>query len=417
MPESGSGGWRSAGPAYRATILTFLGVLFCSTCFFINLPILPLLYRQLPGHQPLWMLGPILSVTFILAGLASPVWGKLSDRYGQRAMMIRASVLLAVAFICTPLAHNAIELLGVRCLNGLASGYIPAAMAYLTRMVSEERVGRTLGYISMARSAGALVGPAVGGVLVASFGFDVPFEVAAGLMLASTAFAFSLRPDQVIRAEPLPNAGELSRNKLSVMLREPGVVWLLGAFGAVAASGIAVQTLIPLRLGSLRQSPALWSGVAFSIAGAASIALAYPWGSLTDRYRPRRLLVTVLGVGIATSGAMAAVDSAGAVVGIYAVYAVFLCEVNTILSYVLTSTTSSGNRGKGFGLSNTANQLGLGIGPLAATGVADLAGTGPAFLLGGFMYLLALALMTGFYRAAAGVRQNAATDQAVGSMP
>lgn len=165
-------------------------------------PVLP----QLLGNpdSPLYLLsrtGDSVKLGLILHGIlfslyamgqfiASPLLGQLSDRIGRRRVLAGAMFLTALAQAGFAYAIGALSLLLLfvtRFIGGLASGNIPVAQAVITDAVSEEKRSSAMGIIGAAFGLGLIIGPYIGGKLIA-FGPSTPFWVAAALAFVNGIF-------------------------------------------------------------------------------------------------------------------------------------------------------------------------------------------------------------------------------------
>src|SRR5574344_2972067 len=103
----------------------------CTASFSVSIgmsqmaPMLPLYVAELgvsdPGDIARWS-GIIFGCNFISLALFSPVWGRLSDRYGRKPMVLRAALALAVIMFGMGLAQNVWQLCGLRLIQGTMSG-------------------------------------------------------------------------------------------------------------------------------------------------------------------------------------------------------------------------------------------------------------------------------------------------------
>lgn len=153
------------------------------------LPFLPLYISQL-GHYTtaqltLWS-GVAFSMTFLVSAIVSPLWGKLADKRGRKLMLIRAAVGMAIAIVCQGLAQSVWQLCLFRGIMGLASGYIPNAMALIASQAPKGRSGFALSMLSTAQISGFLCGPLLGGYLADYIGLRPVFFVTTGLLVVST---------------------------------------------------------------------------------------------------------------------------------------------------------------------------------------------------------------------------------------
>ena len=163
-------------------------------CFFTGLaisqilPFLPLYVSQLgvSSHEALSMWsGLTFSVTFMVSAIVSPLWGSLADRKGRKLMLLRASLGMAIAILLQAFATNVWQLLILRGVMGLTSGYIPNAMALVASQAPRERSGWALSTLSTAQISGVIGGPLMGGFLADHFGLRTVFLITATLLIVS----------------------------------------------------------------------------------------------------------------------------------------------------------------------------------------------------------------------------------------
>ncbi|MCX7779471.1 MAG: MFS transporter, partial [Negativicutes bacterium] len=74
------------------------------------------------------------------------------------------------AFVKSPL-----ELLAVRILHGISTGFVPASLTIVASSVPEERIGYSLGLMQTATLTGSIIGPLFGGILAHLFGIRASF--------------------------------------------------------------------------------------------------------------------------------------------------------------------------------------------------------------------------------------------------
>lgn len=160
--------------------------------FAIVLPLFPF-YAEALGATP-FEIGLLMS-SFFLAQLATaPFWGRLSDRYGRRPMIIAGLLLSAVSYTVFGLAESLWLLLASRLVQGVGSGTIGVVQAYVSDASSPEDRAKTLGWVTAATSAGVMLGPALGS-FSAYLGRSAPGFVAAALCLVNVVSAFLWLPE------------------------------------------------------------------------------------------------------------------------------------------------------------------------------------------------------------------------------
>ena len=170
--------WGTAGLSASTMAALMLAVFTVSVGFGVMLPLLPYLIERLlgPGAEVAQVsrhTGLLTAVYTLSLFLFAPMWGRLTDRYGPRGVLLVG----LLGFGITMLVFSFVERLSVvyieRSLSGMfAAAVTPVAAAAIGRFVTtEEGRARRLAFISMAGISGFLLGPMVG-VFVTRFAAD-----------------------------------------------------------------------------------------------------------------------------------------------------------------------------------------------------------------------------------------------------
>jgi MFS family permease len=160
--------------------------------FAMVLPLLPFYLKRLAAAD--WVVGVVIS-SFAFAQLASaPLWGRFSDRYGRRPMIIAGLLISAVAYVIFGLAHALWLFFLSRLVQGAGSGTTGVVQAYVSDSIVPEDRAKALGWVTAATSAGVMIGPLIGSFAF-HFGRSSPGYVAAGLCLANVLSAARWLPE------------------------------------------------------------------------------------------------------------------------------------------------------------------------------------------------------------------------------
>lgn len=153
------------------------------------IPFLPLYIDKLGIHNlaenERWA-GWVFSAQFITSFLFQPLWGSLADRYGRKIMLIRSGVGMGIVTVLMGFVTSPMQLLILRLLNGLFSGFISMSISLQASITPDEYSGRALGSLQTGQIAGTLIGPLAGGILVEVFGFEGVFFLTGGLLLLAS---------------------------------------------------------------------------------------------------------------------------------------------------------------------------------------------------------------------------------------
>jgi MFS family permease len=135
-----------------------------------------------------------LFLTFGTIGFVSPLAGALGDRFDRQRVMIVSDLMAAACFFVMALVHDPGLLLVVAFLSAAAEApFLSASSAAIPNMVGEEDLGWANGLVAMGRNAGILLGPLLGGLLVASIGSGAVFALNAVTFLASAGLVATVR--------------------------------------------------------------------------------------------------------------------------------------------------------------------------------------------------------------------------------
>jgi len=97
--------------------------------------------------------------------IANPIWGRLSDRYGRKPILLISTAGMVIAYLLMAFAENLWMLGGARLLTGILGANISVAMAYITDITPIEKRAQGMGLVGGAISLGFMFGPAFGGLL------------------------------------------------------------------------------------------------------------------------------------------------------------------------------------------------------------------------------------------------------------
>jgi len=241
--------------AARAVMAVLAGMALMVT--YVETMVLPAFrtFTTFFGNAPTTTVVWIVSAYLLVGTVATPIFGKLGDKYGKKRTLLLVMSLYAVAVSIagfTPnigsslgvSASNQIYLLiGVRAFQGLGMGMFPLAFAMMPEVFPAAKVGQAQGIVSGMFAAGATLGLAGGGYLVYLFGWQFTFHSIApvAVVLVVLAYVF-LRESPHLSPQPidLPGVGSLGfALAMTLFGLTEGVYWGWTNFSAVTVAGIA----------------------------------------------------------------------------------------------------------------------------------------------------------------------------------
>ena len=184
-------------PSVKPTQFRQLSVLIALNCidmigFAMVLPLLPFYAQRLDATPE--TIGWLIAAFSISQLVASPIWGRVSDRYGRRPALLVGLAASAIAFLVFGLADSLWLLFLSRIVQGAGGGTTGVAHAYVSDTVAPADRARALGWLSAATSAGVMIGPAIGSVAT-HLGPAAPGFLAAGLCFLNVLAAWKWLPE------------------------------------------------------------------------------------------------------------------------------------------------------------------------------------------------------------------------------
>ena len=349
-------------------------------CYTMIIPFLPIYLLELgvpKADVALWS-GLVFGITFLIAGIMAPIWGKIADNKGKKRMALRAGFGIAVCYVLIGLVTDQYQLLMGRALVGFANGFYPAAMTMVSLSVDEKQVGRALGIFQTGLILGNVIGPFLGGAVESVVGMRPVFYVSGVAVLIATLAVLFFVKEPKLHAVGTDGTAQATQPTKSTSLREdfkavqqqPVLVRLLGIFFFMQCVIMMLQPILALYVGDMQgtmEGAAIISGTILSIGGLA--------GSLTTNLWVRLLLLQSLPVGIWWFGVLQVLIGS-CIVGI-----------NPSLSAAVTLNTDPSFRGRMFGMTTTAQQFGSMVGPVFASIVSTYVGISYVFSITGLLLL------------------------------
>src|SRR5438445_3970517 len=190
----------------------------------------------------------------LTARISGPIYGKLSDLFGRRPVLLFAVAVFLVGSLLSGVSREMWQLVGSRAVQGLGAGALfPVALAVIGDLFDPAERGKYQGLVGAVFGLSSLIGPAIGGVITDTVGWQWVFFV--NLPVGAVVFAVIWRA--LPRGRPSAEAPRID---------------YLGATVLVAA-------LVPILVGLTNKQSASWGdpSVGGLIALGLVIAAVFVW--------------------------------------------------------------------------------------------------------------------------------------------
>jgi MFS family permease len=379
----------------------------------ITITAMPLLVLFLTGSPGLMGLVLAMQVIPDLA-LALPA-GALADRHDRRRMMLWSDVGRAVLTLAIPASFwlggptLAVVFVVTLPINALRVFSDTAFGSSLPRLVGRENLGRANSAMESVMSVPYIVGPAIGGVLVALVGAPTTLAIdAASFAFSAVAVLFVRRTLRADRPAERPEFLEDIRAGLTFVWRHVAIRTLIGYWAAIQ---VAIAGLI----GTLGYYVTIERGLGpemFGLLGSIW-SVGYLVGSLTSSRQRQRASTQMFAAGVAIGvGIVATAVTAMIAVQLVAVFVVGGGLAVLFVAYATAQARATPDELMGR-VGSTARMVTLGgrpIGILAAGAIVEGVGGGAGLIAMGGVVLVAAGVysLTRAYRATPTVEPSAA---------
>jgi len=370
-------------------------------------PFLPLFLQEIGATSDanaLFWVGVATTVQGVARLVSGPAWGVISDRYGRKLMLVRALYAATLTTAIAAVAHAPWVVVVALAMQGLFSGFIPAAIALTSVSVPDARLNRSLGVVTGGQYLGSTLGPAVGALLAIGFGFRGAIVASAVLpALAATWIIFAVPRDGVaprVVREVGPAGGRRLKISMDWARGFPRPFWAavflyFGLFALNQFVRVATPIAIEDIVGSGRAQAV--SGITFSLGGAAAVVgVAVVARVMSGRMTLRQTIGAFTFVSAAAMPLLALGGSAWLFGAGFLLFALVNAASMPATNTLIAEAVRPERRGTAFGLASSAQALAFMAGPMGAAGFAAVSVPGGfLFCACGFLGLAVLVAATG----------------------
>lgn len=147
----------------KPLVIIFLTVFIYLLGFGMIIPIIPILSTELGATA--FQSGLLISVYSLMQFIFSPFWGRLSDKYGRRPILLICLLGEVFSYLLFAQARSLDLLFLARIFSGFFGASISTASAYISDITPPNERSKGMALVGAAFGLGFLFGPAIGGGL------------------------------------------------------------------------------------------------------------------------------------------------------------------------------------------------------------------------------------------------------------
>jgi len=347
----------------------FLTVFVDTVGFGIVLPLLPYFAQRYgAAADTVTLLVAVFTASQFTFG---PIWGRLSDRFGRRPILLLTIFGTMAGYALLAVADSLPMIFLARAFTGAMGANVAVVQAYVADITGPAHRAHGMGRIGAAHGLGFVTGPAIGGLFAGSDPaqpiFMVPFLIAAAL--SGIAFVMALvTVRESLAHEHRVKPGGRRGGRIAAFLaaiKRPGLGLLF-----------ALLAMTPFVFSSIESTFVLWSertlgwgpgqnGWIYTFMGVVAVVVqGLAVGRLTRRIGERRALL--VGAGLAGCGAALLPFMTG-YAGLCLAFGLIVagvCINNPCLNSLISQHAGSGERGSLLGVAQSCGALARISGPL-----------------------------------------------------
>jgi EmrB/QacA subfamily drug resistance transporter len=153
---------------------------------------MPRIVTELGGSQASYTW--VITATLLAQTISTPLWGKFSDQFGRKPLVMIALAITVASAAAAGFAHSIGWLIAARGVQGLGAGGLMALSSVLVAdIVSPRERGKYMGLFGAVQAVAQVGGPLVGGLITDSalgwrwnFFVGIPFAILAAVVLQRT---------------------------------------------------------------------------------------------------------------------------------------------------------------------------------------------------------------------------------------
>jgi len=243
--QKSNGASTPATPGWRVLAVLSLLMGYASISTDLYLPAMPMMSRSLHANEGLVEL--TISGYLIGFSFGQLLWGPISDRYGRRSSVAIGLVLFVIGSAGCALSGSALAMIGWRVVQALgASASVALSRAMVRDLYQGVRAAQMLSILITVMAVAPLVGPLVGGQIVALAGWRAIFWTLVGIGIVTFAALFTIpetlpaaRRNQESLGRAMARYGELLRDRRILGYVGAGGFFYAGMFAYVAGTPFA----------------------------------------------------------------------------------------------------------------------------------------------------------------------------------
>ena len=348
------------------------------TSFGFGLPFISFFIQELGVTDPdqLKIYTGILSAApAVTMAIMSPIWGLLSDRFGQKLMIQRAMLAAVVIIGGMGFSTTVWHLIILRFLQGIFTGTITASSAFVAVNTPNHKLSYALGFLSSSTFVGYSLGPFLGGKVAEQFGYRASFIVGGAIMMIGFLIVTFF-----LKGERKMGPRQAATSKTKVSYKQIFTLAILMLLLMIFLQRIIRTLFTPFMALFIQEQnhttfgAAELTGYINGLVGFVTAFSAIMVSRLGDRFEKMKLIRVMLLISLVDVFFLSISDGLMAFTVLYALLFLIIGGVEPLLTSTTSEMTSPEVRGTLFGIQGLVGSLGWMVSPALGTYVSIVFG-------------------------------------------
>lgn len=280
----------------KTLLICWFGVFATSMGLSQVAPILPLYIRSLGVSEYRdisFYSGLCFGITSLLMAFFAPLWGALTNRFGYKVMLLRASLAMAILTLLLAFVNNVHQVLLLRAITGIFSGFTSSAIIFIAVISPKSKVTYALATLSTASVSGNLIGPMFGGLFAELMGIRAVFIFIASLLFISFfTIYFFIKEEKIIPKDKrvIEDSSHIKEDILLILMLFFLTFIIQAGFNAV----LPIMTLFVEQIHHSSSYIAFWTGLIVASSGISNLIFTPKLGKIADRIGPSKIITISL---------------------------------------------------------------------------------------------------------------------------
>jgi len=235
--------------------------------FYIIIPFLPTFIHLF--HTTPFVIGLVLATNAVFTLFFAPIWGKISDKFGRKPILIICQCGTFTGFIILIFANSVEMLFLARMVDGMFGGIFPIVKSIVSDTMPPKERSLQMTNLGVVHTLAGLIGPGVGGILSLFYILGPEYPIATASLAAASLALTALITSLIFVKESWPKEKRIqTQEKIKIhIIRNKDASWLLTLYTFHTIAFTMYTTTLTIYLGIVMGLDTLGISILLTLSG------------------------------------------------------------------------------------------------------------------------------------------------------